>query len=85
MVEGTVNPVCEMHDTPKKHVPAGTSKRTGKEYNAFWVCDACSEERRGAKRGASDPAVLEALKFIQEDIARVLKGLTVILDEVKKE
>jgi hypothetical protein len=32
-----VNPTCPQHHT-SKFVPAGTSKRTGKPYAAFWGC-----------------------------------------------
>jgi hypothetical protein len=30
--------VCEKCGQPLKHIPAGTSKTTGKPYNAFWAC-----------------------------------------------
>lgn len=29
---------CPIHNVPFKLVPAGTSKTTGKPYNAFWAC-----------------------------------------------
>jgi hypothetical protein len=32
-----VNPTCPNHHA-SKFVPAGISKRTGKEYKAFWGC-----------------------------------------------
>lgn len=31
-------PNCPKCDQPLKLIPAGTSKGTGKEYNAFWAC-----------------------------------------------
>lgn len=29
---------CPVHDVDWKLVPAGTSRKTGKPYNAFWAC-----------------------------------------------
>lgn len=29
---------CPVHSKPWKFVPAGTSPRTGKPYEAFWAC-----------------------------------------------
>jgi hypothetical protein len=34
--------VCEKCDKEMRLVPAGTSKKTGKPYSAFWSCDARS-------------------------------------------
>jgi len=31
--------VCEKCDKEMRLVPAGTSKKTGKPYSAFWSCD----------------------------------------------
>lgn len=31
--------VCERCDREMRLVPAGTSKKTGKPYSAFWSCD----------------------------------------------
>ncbi len=41
-------PDCPEHGA-MKHVPAGTSKKTGKPYTAFWVCAAksCTAGQRG--------------------------------------
>lgn len=38
--------VCPVHGAEWKLVPAGTSKKTGKPYNAFWVCSerGCDEK-----------------------------------------
>ncbi len=37
---------CPVHDADWKLVPAGTSKKSGKQYNAFWVCSVqgCDEK-----------------------------------------
>ena len=29
---------CPVHEVAWKLVPAGTSRKTGKPYNAFWAC-----------------------------------------------
>jgi hypothetical protein len=29
---------CPDHNAGWRHIPAGTSKTTGKAYNAFWAC-----------------------------------------------
>ena len=29
---------CPVHDSRWRLVPAGTSKKSGKRYNAFWAC-----------------------------------------------
>lgn len=29
---------CGEHAEPWKHIPAGTNRETGKDYNAFWAC-----------------------------------------------
>ena len=29
---------CPVHEVEWKLVPAGTSQKTGKQYNAFWAC-----------------------------------------------
>lgn len=31
-------PLCQLHGQPAEYKPAGTSKRTGKAYSAFWAC-----------------------------------------------
>ncbi len=36
------NPVCPVHGG-SRFVPAGTSKNSGKSYNAFWACSSPKE------------------------------------------
>ena len=40
------DPACPTHDLEWKLVPAGTSRKSGKRYNAFWACPAqgCNEK-----------------------------------------
>ncbi len=49
--------VCEKCDKEMRLVPAGTSKKTGKPYSAFWSCDArnggCGATARAEGEAAS--------------------------------
>jgi hypothetical protein len=47
------DPVCQVHGTDWKLIPAGVSKRTGNRYNAFYTCPAkdCNEK---PSRGSDD-------------------------------
>lgn len=40
LAEGKICPRCGAN---MKRVPAGTSKKTGKPYNAFWSCGECKQ------------------------------------------
>lgn len=31
---------CQIHNVAMRRIPGGVSQKTGKPYNAFWVCDA---------------------------------------------
>ena len=46
--------LCPDHNEPWKHVPAGTSKTTGRPYGAFWACP-----ERGCKARPSEAWVRE--------------------------
>lgn len=35
---GVQAPACQYHQRPAEYKPAGTSKKTGRPYNAFWCC-----------------------------------------------
>ena len=41
-----MNPICNDCGKQKKLIPAGTSKRTGKPYKAFYVCEVCPKPQK---------------------------------------
>lgn len=45
-----VSRTCPIHNVEMKHVPAGFSTRTNKQYNAFWACEAVNGCRGGESR-----------------------------------
>jgi len=48
---------CDVCSSIVKHIPAGTSKKTGKPYNDFWVCsnDNCSSRQRSTQNTQTPP------------------------------
>jgi hypothetical protein len=50
---------CEVHDVDWKLVPAGTSQRTGKRYNAFWACPERGCDNKPVFKREDDSAVDE--------------------------
>lgn len=39
--------LCPRCNAEAKHIPAGTSKRTGKPYREFWSCSHCRDPKTG--------------------------------------
>lgn len=57
---------CPIHESAWKLVPAGVSKKSGKQYNAFWVCpeNGCDEKPpRDEQPAVSDYDSLETVPF----------------------
>lgn len=65
---------CETCGKPKmKQIPAGVSKKTGKPYNAFMVCETC---KAGDKpKFAPKIADGDEMKFMLEEILDIVRGL----------
>jgi hypothetical protein len=45
------DPTCAVHGEDWKLVPSGTSKKTGKPYNAFFACPARDCNEKPARQG----------------------------------
>jgi|SRR3990167_523928 len=68
-------PICAIHKTPMKHVEAGVSRRTGKEYQAFWGCTVyeCKETMPDAGRYQSEPEPSDQQKELEEFTKEVIE------------
>jgi hypothetical protein len=83
-----IQKICERCDREMRLIPAGTSKKTGKPYNAFWTCDkrngGCGDTARAEGEAAaaepqaspafgSPPANQGQLARIEEKIDQILR------------
>ena len=59
-------PNCPIHG-PKKLVPAGISKKTGKKYDAFYVCEICNPKNK-PMRPQQDTMLLDELTGLQRKV-----------------
>lgn len=60
---------CDKHEGAEmRQIPAGVSKKTGKPYNAFWVCEECDREKKANFRGGGSAG----LKEINDKLDRIL-------------
>ena len=81
-------PMPEIKDCDKcgsivKHIQAGTSKKTGKPYNDFWVCsnDNCASRQRSttqAPKAPSEPSSYEG--EVMQKLAKRLDSIDEKLD-----
>jgi len=56
---------CPEHDKPMKLIPAGTSKKTGKPYKAFYACTSYNC-RETAPAVDEEDSMVQAKKFEEE-------------------
>jgi len=61
--------VCPIHDTAWDVVPAGTSTRTGKRYNAFWACPTRGCDQRPDRNApVAQPVLVDISDGVQDDL-----------------
>lgn len=72
---------CDACGSIVKHIPAGTSKKTGKPYNDFWVCsnDTCSTNTRRQQSTTQAPNRSSEASSFESD---VLERLATRLDSI---
>ena len=75
--------ICEKHNIPipKKLVPAGISKRTGRPYKAFYTCEQCNPYGKAKKQYGSQP------NAFNEKIDKIIDGerrIIALLEKIEK-
>ena len=64
---------CSKCGGEMKHIPAGVSKKTGRPYGEFWICNSCNTSRRPEK-GFKKAAELPDQLLTDEIIGRLDKA-----------
>ena len=74
---------CDTCSSIVKHIPAGTSKKTGKPYNDFWVCsnDNCASRQRSTTQAPKAPS--EPSSYEGEVMQRLAKRLDSIDEKLE--
>ena len=79
---------CDVCASIVKHIPAGTSKKTGKHYNDFWVCsnDNCSSRQRSTQNtqtpARSQPSENNSTMNGSIAIFEVLQAIRALLEQL---
>ena len=78
-----------------KHIEAGISKKTGKHYNAFDVCESCGtfqrdnipvvKETKIVAENDQGEKIIEALRIVNENITNVADGVSKIIKKLNEE
>ena len=75
---------CEQCGNPMKFVPAGISKRTGRAYEAFSVCEYCKPKKQYQKSARSENdqgvMILSGLDTINQRIDAMNQRLDKLAD-----
>ena len=80
--------ICQQCGNEKKFVPAGISKRTGRRYEAFSVCEHCKGKQQYQKTAIKeeDQAILirQDIKDLSDRISKMGVWLQTQVDELKE-
>jgi hypothetical protein len=88
MEDNTYQPVCDSCGKVLRLVPAGVSKKTGKNYGAFWSCDrTCGTTKpyaSGTPKQPEPPKMDTGFQMVMDEVNRVNKRLEHIWNLLKQ-
>jgi len=63
---------CAYCNSDKRWVPPGISKKTGKAYDGFWVCDKCKPT---PKQNTGQTILFDQIDALRNDVEKIKKWL----------